>query len=1202
MPRSSRHKSSKHSSRDARDYSDSDRDSALKDKMPREETSAKVSKDLGSSEKRKQKHSSDVRDLGNGQLAEGPSSSKRRKDRSADEGSGGDRWNGGEAVDPSSKSGSEKAAAKSRASNDSKSKSGWKHDGLTERREETEEVKKSSKSKLDRDSSRREVKEGVSERERKGKEGKGDKLFESGTGEVVDREVSKKHGSSEDEHRVKKAEENTSSKMHDGLRKPEPENEPEKRTRKRRDGSTDWDKHGEDKNGINDRLFSSRDDISRNGRYKDEIIKDKHHDDKWRDGQSTKDLTSSRSDDKHYRDEKDAEEIWKKKSKPRDREHDCDRDCEHDRDRERKDNRDRDHVHDRVRDREYDRDRYREHDREPRRYRDRDREHDCDREYNHDLRRDEDCDVRESRRDRDRERNHERDCESHRDRERDLGNNRRRDRHGTRDLERYRDHDPDGYCDRGRGHDRHHSMSLADQNCGYKDSRGKKRSLNDHDDRNDMKSRCVKVDHPDMEKRSMNSGKLDSDTDKGRSQFLQSHVDNSITNKNQNYREGDFGNDAQRHFNHVNSKYVDSATELRPGTGFSRDLIVSGAPDRVSKYRPSEKIDDDLLGELSVERSSSSKASPMGLIERSPSSIDRRGTNRTGSRKNLDVDGRARRNGGPYDVRDSIKTLANESALAEPFINKPNQYIFSSSRSGIDSPARCLVEEDSRNTSSTPYRRNADSNMERGHVNPWKGVSNWSPTIPNSFIPFQHGPPPGGFQGLVPHFPFGVRPSLDANHPGIPYPFPDADRFPSNVGPLGWQNMVDSSGIGHSHMHGWDGHNGVFRGEPRMYAGPGWDHKMRSVDERIWDANADMNGDLNSGILSSSKNDDYPMKSPTKEVLAQSAEQQSGSEIYNHGVGKSIEIERSSCSSQGKEAPMSQPKSSHEKTFQVSKMPGGNNSLIFAAYLSKLDISTELAQPELYSRCMRLLDLDPSATVEEDFTKNMNGNCGGGIVTKAPYPDSTFSLLPTIKNSVFERALDLYKKQKVENSSFKKGSVDLSAASGQEKVEEHIPMSEPEKSEEPLPVLDPTRVDDGLILTSGQVISKDLVDAPAYKVQENGNPPSMSSKENPEPPQNFEVEEPEERTCEQEDKDGGRDRILSHENSEDLPSIISHPSPKGCDLGDGLSRENLSCYSSCFVKDQPQEAVALGDPLDGSNDESELVSLSRIHHSPESTH
>ena len=162
MPRSSRHKSSKHSSRDARDYSDSEKDLGLKEKekKTKEESCGRILKESGCGEKRKHDSKETGKDLwisGNDEYVEEYSSSKRRKDK-ADDGVS-DRWNGGEDDG--------KGEKKSKASSESKSK----------RREEVEgdDTKNSKSEGKHRESNRKEERE----REKKGKEGKSDRLIES---------------------------------------------------------------------------------------------------------------------------------------------------------------------------------------------------------------------------------------------------------------------------------------------------------------------------------------------------------------------------------------------------------------------------------------------------------------------------------------------------------------------------------------------------------------------------------------------------------------------------------------------------------------------------------------------------------------------------------------------------------------------------------------------------------------------------------------------------------------------------------------------------------------------------------------------------------------------------------------------------------------------------------------------------------------
>lgn len=437
---------------------------------------------------------------------------------------------------------------------------------------------------------------------------------------------------------------------------------------------------------------------------------------------------------------------------------------------------------------------------------------------------------------------------------------------------------------------------------------------------------------------------------------------------------------------------TDHATPMREVTG------ASGAQDRVSKYRSIEKpfkLDDSNLGALSVERSLSSKASPVGLMDRSPSTTSRY-MNRAGVRRSLDIEETGRRSTGSNDARESSvnedrlsrdltsdKLLADESSQADsPAYNRTSQSNPSlippllAFRGGVESP---FLEEGSRINSSTRYKRGGEPNVVRGHGNAWKGVPNWSSPVPNGFIPFQHGPPHAGFQALMPQFPspiFGVRPSMEINHAGIPYHIPDADRFPAHLRPLGWQNMVDGPGI--SHLPGWDGNNVVFRDEPQMYGGPDWDQNRHSTNGRGWELGADMwkgqNGASHPELSSTSQKEDYPVKSMADEPLAGPALQRSQSESNYHGVlAKSVEIKRSSDSTPAKETSRSLPNTVNEKMPELSKSSTDDDDATHfsLAYLSTLDISTELAHTELYNQCTSLLNKKANPAANEDISKHV---------------------------------------------------------------------------------------------------------------------------------------------------------------------------------------------------------------------------------------
>lgn len=239
MPRSSRHKSLKHSGKDAREHSDSEEDGNLKDRKGREEAGVRVSRDSTSSEKRKLiSQSQDGKDrsfVGNGDLLEEYVVSKKRKER-ADVASS-DRWNGGEigregssAVDKEKRGegyrqDSEKGL-KSKVSVDSKSKSSRRPEGLSDRKEEkadvleNDEVKRSAsaseaelKGKSEKDLSRKDAsqykdakeKDHGEERSRKSRDSRRDRSLDrvSVTGASVAEATRKQGGAVADERPLK---------------------------------------------------------------------------------------------------------------------------------------------------------------------------------------------------------------------------------------------------------------------------------------------------------------------------------------------------------------------------------------------------------------------------------------------------------------------------------------------------------------------------------------------------------------------------------------------------------------------------------------------------------------------------------------------------------------------------------------------------------------------------------------------------------------------------------------------------------------------------------------------------------------------------------------------------------------------------------------------------------------------------------------
>ncbi|KAJ6748789.1 hypothetical protein OIU79_029801 [Salix purpurea] len=1135
MPRSSRHKSSKHSSRE---YSDSEKDSNLKEKKAAKEESVSNNSSVRvSSEKRKLDLKENKETL-NGENVEeySSSSSKRRKERTEESN---DRWNGGQ-EEKGEKKGKEK---------------GGEEKLKSKRRDDSVEKKSEGRH---RESSRKEDRERVREKEKKGVEGRSEVEEYSRGGKKV-----------------------TEKTANDQLQSPESENRSDRRIRRKRDDSADGDKHRDDIGDTNGKRLSSREDVKeekpkdekhKDGRYRDkyhEVMEreNRHGDDKQRDERGARDYVNNRSEEKHQRVEKDVSEA-RKKSKPQDKDNDRERERDHDRNR--------------------DRDREREHDR--------DLDHDCDQDRDWDWDRNQDQD-----RERDRERDH--DCNL----------------------------DYDG-------------SHIDDRSARYKDSRGRKRSPEDRDDYNDAKSKGTKAPYPDVERKSLSSGRVESD-ERGRSQSRQAHLDNNVSSNRRRISPDTSPHgsvEEYRHFKAEDLKYRDAVAEQRSKAISSREAAdFSASLERTSKYRSSDKsikMDDGHVGELSIERSSNSRASPRGLVDKSPSSsLERRFANRTGVRRSLDIEESARRRSGSISARDLPsaedrlgrdlafeKPLADESTPADSSFynrtsqNNPSLIPPSIFRGGGGSPSfMSSLEEDNR--CNTRYKRSGEPGLGRGQGNSWRGTPNWSSPMPNGYMPFQHGPPHGGFQAMMPHFPspplFSARPSMEINHSGIPYHIPDADRFSGHLRPLGWHNMMDGSG---PHMHGWDGNNGVFRDETHAF-GQEWDQNRHQMDGQGWETGTDawktQNGDMNMNLPATSMKEDFPMQAPLENVLAG----QAGHLLQNENIQLSVQAENVETKlpvASVKEPLKSMSKTTHEKP-DPSRTRSNDDSFQFAhAYLSKLDISTELASPELYSQCMSLLSMEQSANADEDIVMLVNLKDGARAVPKIS--DSIFSLsvLPAAKDAAFQRAMEYYKKQRVGLSGLpivNGGKIDAISTSKMKdepikdvrKAEELVLNQNEEMLDVPVLSIDQKKAEE---VADIHEISEELVSTPGPKEHAHA---CTSSQELPDqaPSQLDSVEKSVEiysgnkidEVPSEPDNSGVVGNLPSPERAPEAAAISPAKGLDGNSLqcaGEGKGSGGTMCGPLFFSDDSPKASGAL---MPGSN-ESESVILSRIHHSPESTH
>lgn len=233
-----------------------------------------------------------------------------------------------------------------------------------------------------------------------------------------------------------------------------------------------------------------------------------------------------------------------------------------------------------------------------------------------------------------------------------------------------------------------------------------------------------------------------------------------------------------------------------------------------------------------------------------------------------------------------------------------------------DNPLVFGSSDDGRGKINNHNWRSGDPNMgiwSNGQSN-WNSFPNWPSPLPiRGYIPFHHVPPPffnPDMQQFMPSM-FG-RPPMNMNHP-MPFHVP-AGRPPMNLN------------------HGWDTNNGVFPDGSHAY----WDHGTTQLNNQIWESSAD--------VQPAAQKNDNSVPIPTDEILPGQTNQpikneQSQQEIDTPEVKKVTE-------------------SSH-----VSIVDDG--TLISRAYLSKIDISKDLTEPELYEQCRSILDLDQDSASDE---------------------------------------------------------------------------------------------------------------------------------------------------------------------------------------------------------------------------------------------
>ncbi|KAL0312452.1 UNVERIFIED_CONTAM: hypothetical protein Sradi_5644500 [Sesamum radiatum] len=934
MPRSSRHKSHKQSKHSSKDYSDSDEDVIkMKEKGGKDDNAVRVHRGSASGEKRKissqVRESKDSKDLsGNGDVLEAYVSSKRRKEKTD---VGGDRWNGGGddrgdgdrnmeremhkgeslKVDTKSKENSNKGENMRIESKSKRHESGIagerKEDSLASVLVDKEDGKSKGevKRKSDRDSSaHREGKESKDKDRRLDKEKNVGPESKSGDAEDVVKKQGTQWGDFSEERQGKRSRENTERTSQDESQNPELDKEIEKRIRKKREGSSEKEKHYDDFKEGDERRLSSRDshkdDRRRDEKYREDADKDnKHHNDKYReDGEK-----DARRRDDRYRENGDRDTRRKDEKHREDGE----------RDGRRKDDKYREGV----------------------------------------------------------ERESKRDDKYHEDGDWD---NRRKDSRYAEDGDRDIRRGDEKYYEDGDRDDRRKDNIYRDEDD--RENRHKEEKFHEDIDRDIRHKDSKQGDGLDRDKRHRDAKHRDERTTRDRS-----------GDKSDPKRSRDDAYSADRHAR-KSSAYDDSPTHEDRTTRYRDDQ---------DRRRTNEKEDygDIRSRGTKDQRSDAEKKSarvdlPIDrLVDKSPSSgTDRRQFGRPDVRRSIDVEESTQRSGGSRDWRgysgkegkgsrelgmdvvpgeELLQGDADTLSVSSPFMR--NSHFSSGSKSFLPPP---------------PFRTGVDS--------PLLGSAEEDGRVMQPFP----APPM-----------FGVRPSMELNHPA-PYHIPDADRFSGPGRPMGWHNQVDDSC---PPLHGWDASNALYGEDSHIYGRLDWDQSRNMARGQGWETSSDLfkgpNRSASMEMLSSEK-ENNSTRSGDEALATQSIPPAQSEQTLADQQADSTDISQSIKSFEKNDSEV--PLISQEDTSDVAKMSGKDDVPLCHVYLSKLDISADLTEPELFNKCTSLIDLDQSISSDGDDSSIL---CMEATeANMVPHRPTSYALFVSTDDSIFQKAISLYKMQK----------------------------------------------------------------------------------------------------------------------------------------------------------------------------------------------
>ncbi|GLJ46691.1 hypothetical protein SUGI_0984300 [Cryptomeria japonica] len=318
------------------------------------------------------------------------------------------------------------------------------------------------------------------------------------------------------------------------------------------------------------------------------------------------------------------------------------------------------------------------------------------------------------------------------------------------------------------------------------------------------------------------------------------------------------------------------------------------------------------------------------------------------------------------------------------------------------------------------------------------GVRNWNPQVhgpgaSNFFMSFKHQPaglPPATFHNMGQHLgpPLfrGLRPPSDMSHGGVPYHmWENGDRNLSHNGAFGWQRQIED--VCGTHVQGsfnaWDG----YVEESAMYLRRDWYQYGQGMGNRGWDRPT--------GTGKGHRNDtntDFPHKE-SEFHGNYTAEESWGGIQDSQERHKKFKKVRSPENDQIKKSDGISPKSITKIPSLSSETKKTNKYTCdgIKFYLSRLDISQELAGPDLYNQCITIIGREQNDnSCKADFTTDMSSEDhhlevdtdADNLISSFDLRRAVFSTLPEHHT---QRTLNLY--NKASKQSQNAATVDISA-------------------------------------------------------------------------------------------------------------------------------------------------------------------------------